>query len=130
MAAASAIGPDVVGHARPSTVARTGPGTSVTSATSQPPSQRAMTIVGNRTGDSHVKANVPARRSAPSTASPMTRQVSGTHEAEQALFRHDGERLARAGVSASVPSHANSSAPRHGRTTPHQRRAGRQARSV
>ena len=37
-----------------------------------------MAIVGKPTGDSHVNANVPARRSAPSTASPITRQVSGS----------------------------------------------------
>ena len=88
-----------------------------------------MAIVENRTGDSHVNANVPARRSAPSTASPITRHVSGTTSPNRPCSATTSN-ASSAETSASVPSQANSNAPRQGSTTPHQRRAGRQARNV
>src|SRR3954453_19668032 len=53
-------------------------GAIVTSATAEPPIHRPNTIIQVGVGDSHVKWNVPARTSAPSTASPMTSAAIGT----------------------------------------------------
>ena len=52
-------------------------GAMVTRATSEPPSQRPSTICQIGVGESHVKWNVPARTSAPITASPMTSAAIG-----------------------------------------------------
>ena len=71
-------------------------GTRVTRATSQPPSQRPVTIVRTGAGDSQVKWNVPARTSAPSTASPMTRQAKGT-TSRRGRARRPGRRRAPVG---------------------------------
>ena len=60
-------------------------GAIVTSATIEPPSQRPSTICHVGVGESHVKWNVPARTSAPSTESPMIERGDRHHEPEDAV---------------------------------------------
>ncbi len=60
----------------------------------QPPSHRPATICHRGAGESHVKWNMPARTSAPSTASPMTSAAIGNDEAEDAVGCDTGERFA------------------------------------
>ena len=59
-------------------------------AAAQPASRRAICQVG--TGDIQVKVKVPDRTSAPSTASPMTRQVTGITRPNRACAATPGER--------------------------------------
>ena len=97
-------------------------GTRVTRATSHPPNQRAATIVRTGTGVSHVKWKVPARISAPSTASPITRQAMGISSANRPSGRPGGTH-ARAGVR-SHGSRPNRTAPTQGRASDDRRCGG------
>ena len=81
-------------------------------------------------GDSHVKWNVPARISAPSTASPMTRQAMGMSRAKSADVGDLGEGRVGGVSSETRASRPNSTAPTQGSARSHHRRSGRQARSV
>ena len=114
---------------RATMAARATAGTSVTSAISQPPSQRPATMVRTGTGESQVKWNVPPRISAPSTASPITRHPIGMSSENSPTSATTAK--ARAGGSSLVSeSSPNITAPTQGRASVHQRLAGRQARSV
>src|ERR687897_707048 len=101
-----------------------------TSAGRQPPNQRPTTIVPKPTGESHVNGNVPARMSAPSTASPITRQVSGRTRPNNPSSATSAKASWVDRLSAAVANQPNSTAPAHGSSTPTHRLAGRQARSV
>ena len=98
------------------TAARAVAGAIVTTATSDPPSQRPSTICHVGAGDSQVKWNVPARTSAPSTASPTTSAAIGSISAKMpsaatlAKARSAGSSTVRA-------SRPNSNAPAHGIST-------------
>ena len=104
-------------------------GTNVTSATVHPPSQRPATIVRTGAGDSHVKWNVPARISAPSTASPITRQAMGMSSENNATSAMVAKATS-AGASSNRDRKPKNTAAAHGTASIHQRRTGRQARSV
>ena len=123
-----AIGPTASGTPAMSG-ARAMAGTRVTRATSQPPSQRPATITQKGTGESHVSGKVPERTSAPSTASPMIRQVSGRISRNSPASATSENACSAESVLTWV-SHPKSRAPAHGSSTPNQRLAGRQARSV
>ena len=101
----------------------------MTKATPDPATHRPTTICQNGVGDNQVKWKVPARTSAPSTASPMTSEATGTSSEKMP----SAAMLAKAvsGVaSAERASSANSRAPSEGSSTPTQRRTGRHDCSV
>src|SRR4029453_13737594 len=94
-----------------------------------PPIHRATTICQAGTGDIHVNVNDPERTSAPSTASPITRQVTGITRpkrptaATPANARTSGSLLV-------VAMNPNSREAAAGTRAPTHRRAGRQDRRV
>ena len=104
-------------------------GTIVTSATSDPPSHRPTTSCHVDTGDRHEKWNVPARTSAPSTASPMMSVAIGIISpkipSDATLAKPDASlrKTARA-------SRPNSTVPAQAAITAAQRRGGMHDRSV
>ena len=81
IAAATNAGPALLG-APATTAASALAGAIVTRATSEPPSHRPSTICQVAAGESQVKWNVPARSSAPSTASPITSAAIGMTSAK------------------------------------------------
>ena len=104
-------------------------GAIVVSATIEPPIQRPSTICQIGAGESHVKWNVPARTSAPSTESPITSaaigMISPKIPSAATLAKARG-----AGSSTAWVSSPNSSAPAHGRRIAAHRLGGKHARSV
>ena len=96
---------------------------------SQPPIHRATTIVRTGTGDSHVKWNVPARISAPRTASPMMRQPIGI-SSEKSPTSATAANASSGGSSLVRESSPRRMAPRHGSASVHHRLGGTHTRSV
>jgi hypothetical protein len=109
------------------THATTPAGTSTTTAIDQAPSQRATTIDQNRTGDSQVSENVPDRTSAPTTASPRTRQPSGSTSEKMPTV---ATWKLSAGSSPTLASRPKRTAPAAGSNSNQRRRLGTHARRV
>jgi hypothetical protein len=98
-------------------------------ATIVPPIQRATTICQVGTGDIHVKVNEPRRISAPRTASPTTRLVTGSTSPNRAMAATSAK------SSVAVPSRPCTSSPKRtaamlGMSRPTRRLPGRLVRSV
>ena len=98
------------------TAASAAAGAIVTSATSEPPTQRPSTICQVGVGESHVKWNVPARTSAPSTESPMTSAAIGSTSPKMPSAATVAKARC-AGSSTACASSPNRSAPAHGTST-------------
>ena len=100
-------------------------GAMVTSATNEPPNHLPSTICHVGVGDSHVKWNVPARTSAPSTESPMTSAAIGITNPNSASAAMLAK--ARSGVASTARlSRPNNNAPAHGNKIAAHRRGGTQ----
>ena len=90
--------PRRLGHARRSAPTAPWPAPASPGRRASRPASGRAAITSKRTGESHVSGKEPDRTSAPSTASPMTRQVRGRISRKMPVLGHVGEADRRAAV--------------------------------